>query len=221
LITVFNMWMHRTQWSLFHVLSFCSRHISPVSPASGRLGNWWSITVLRVTYDRLFRTFMQFRIRLRERESGTVIDDWRRLLPAEWATEQAEQKHQWELDVCGQCECIRQHVLSRPVKICTIASKSKLRSGNSAPRRSCLPCPYRTKSEAAKSGEQGDVGRSSCHFRPRRSKRFVPSTGAGHRHGRSAFDRMPRLGSCPILPMLITVLLCNEWRWICTFCREH
>jgi hypothetical protein len=52
---------------LFHILSFCSRHINS---ASGRIGNWWSITVLRVAHDRLFRTFMQFRITLWEKGSG-------------------------------------------------------------------------------------------------------------------------------------------------------
>jgi hypothetical protein len=50
------------------------------------------------------------RIRFYE-ESDAVIDDWRRLLPAEWVTKQAEQKHQWELDICGQRKCTWQHVL--------------------------------------------------------------------------------------------------------------
>jgi hypothetical protein len=51
------------------------------------------------------------RIRFYE-ESDIVTHDWRQILPAEWATEQPEQKHQWELDVYGQCECTLQHVLS-------------------------------------------------------------------------------------------------------------
>jgi hypothetical protein len=51
------------------------------------------------------------RIRFYE-ESDTVIDDWRRLLPAELAIEQAEQKYQRGFDVCSQRECARQHVLS-------------------------------------------------------------------------------------------------------------
>jgi hypothetical protein len=51
------------------------------------------------------------RIRLYE-ESDPVTNDRRRLLPAEWATEQTQQKHQWELDVFGQCKCGWQHVLS-------------------------------------------------------------------------------------------------------------
>jgi hypothetical protein len=55
---------------------------------------------------------MQFRITFQEKESDTVIDDGRRLLPAEWVIEQAEPKDQWELNVFGQCECSRQHVLS-------------------------------------------------------------------------------------------------------------
>jgi hypothetical protein len=49
------------------------------------------------------------RIRFYE-ESDTAIDDWRRLLPAESATGQAEQNHQWELDVWVRRECTRQHV---------------------------------------------------------------------------------------------------------------
>jgi hypothetical protein len=47
--------MQRTQWSLFHLLSFCSRRINPMSPASGRLGNWWSIMVLRVNLNGMKR----------------------------------------------------------------------------------------------------------------------------------------------------------------------
>jgi hypothetical protein len=62
--------MERTQWSLFYLLPFCSRRINSVFLASGRLGNWGSIMVLRVTHDRLFMTFMQFRITMREKGSG-------------------------------------------------------------------------------------------------------------------------------------------------------
>jgi hypothetical protein len=42
----------------------------------------------------------------------------------------------------------------RPVKICATTSKGEFRSGNSAPRRSCLAWPNRQKSEGAKSGAQ-------------------------------------------------------------------
>jgi hypothetical protein len=41
------------------------------------------------------------------------------------------------------------------------------------------------------------------------------------RHGQSIFDRMPRLDSYAILSVVITLRLCNKWRWICTLCREH
>jgi hypothetical protein len=72
--------MQRTQSSLFHVLSFRSCYISPVSPASDLLGNWLNITAVRITHDRLFNIheisnyIARERIRIYE-ESDTVIDD--------------------------------------------------------------------------------------------------------------------------------------------------
>jgi hypothetical protein len=65
---------------------------------------WSTIQDIHAILNNIARETIRF-----YEESDIAIDDWWQLLPTKLATKQAEQKHQWELDVCCHTRRRKRH----------------------------------------------------------------------------------------------------------------